>query len=247
MRPPATWWGIVAEFAWGKQRLAFEAAGRDVVLCMDQDQALRAARAIAAAFGARVINGSDDVRGTLRDAFGKASAERVRAVLAALGFDEDALEWKLKQLSPMRRLLAGAAASVVSGASALVFELGSFTAMPFDLAHVYRHIHVLHTTFDIPCIVVIVDPALISSSGSQLTVLSDEGVVERAPVADALRNPQSELLLMRLEATPVPNPLAMQQRRVQRAATRPVNYANTQIVQLPTTDAIALAGGDLSD
>ena len=70
---------------------------------------------------------------------------------------------------------------------------------------------------------------------------------EQAAVVDALRAPASDALLARLQATPVPNPLAMQQRRVQRAATRPVNYANTQIVQLPTADAIALAGGDLSD
>lgn len=237
----------MAEFKWGKQRLAFDATGRDVVLCTDGEQALRAARAIADAFDVRVISGNDDVRGTLRDAFGKTTTERVRAVLAALDLDDDALEWKLKQLSPMRRLLSVAAVAVASGEPVLVFELGSFTAMPFDLAHVYRHIHVLHTTFGIPCIVVIVDPALIASSGALLTVLADEGIVERASVADALRNPQSDLLLTRLEATPVPNPLAMQQRRVQRAATRPVNYANTQIVQLPTSDAIALAGGDLSD
>ena len=237
----------MAEFTWGKRRLMFEATGRDAVLCDDQQQALLAARAFADAFESRVISGGDDVRGTLRDALGKAPADRVREVLTALGLDDDALEWKLKQVSPMRRLVAAAAAAVATGDRALVFELGSFTAMPFDLAHVYRHIQVLHSTFGVPCIVVIVDPALISSSGTNLTVLTDDGIVEQAAVVDALRAPASDALLARLQATPVPNPLAMQQRRVQRAATRPVNYANTQIVQLPTADAIALAGGDLSD
>lgn len=237
----------MAEFKWGKQRLAFEPTGRDVVLCDDQSQALQAARALAEAFGVRVVSGNDDVRGSFRDAVGKVDADRMRAVLACLQLDDDALEWKLKQVSPMRRVLATAAAAISAEEPVLVFELGSFIAMPFDLAHVYRHIHVLHATFGTPCIVVIVDPALISSSGTHLTVLVDDGIVERAPVADALRDPRSEVLLHRLQATPVPNPLAMQQRRVQRAATRPVNYANTQIVQLPTQDAIALAGGELSD
>lgn len=237
----------MAEFKWGKERLTFDATGRDVVLCNDRAQAVQAAKALADAFGTNVISGSDDLRGTLRDAVGKAPTPRVHEVLATLRLNDDALEWKLKLVSPLRRVLAGAAAAVAAGERTLVFELGSFVAMPFDLAHLYRHIHVLHTTFNVSCVLVIVDPALISSSGTHLTVLTETGIVERAPVQEALRDPKSDVLLARLEATPVPNPMAMQQRRVQRAKTRPVNYANTQIVQLPTADSIALAGGDLSD
>lgn len=232
------------DFMWRKQRLDFTPTGRDVVLCADAAQAGQAAQSLADAFDSRLISGVADVRGTLRDELGS-KTERTQAVLAALRLTDDALEWKLRHLTPMRRVLALAAAGVVTGGSALVFELGSFTAMPFDLAHVYRHIEVLHASFGIPCIVVIVDPALISSSGTHLTVLTEAGIVERAPVVEALRNPQSDELLARLESTPVPNPLAMQLRRVQRASTRPVNYANTQILQLPTADSIALAGGDL--
>ena len=237
----------MAEFKWGKQRIAFEAHGRDVVLCETQAQAVAAAKALADAFDTNVINCDDDVRGTLRDRFGKRGAALVPNVLAALQLDQDALEWRLKDVSPLRRLLSDIVRSLADGDSVLVFELASFTAMPFDLAHVYRHIQAVHTAFNLPVIVVIVDPALITSSGQHLTVLTTEGVVESAPVVQALADPQSKQLLTRLEATPVPNPLAMQQRRVQRAATRPVNYAHTQIVQLPTADAIALAGGDVTD
>lgn len=237
----------MADFAWDRQRLSFEPTGRDVVLCDDQSQALRAAKALANAFGSRVISCSEDVRGTLRDALGKADPARVQQILDTLQLDDDALEWKLKQISPLRRVLSTTAAAIASGEPVLVFELGSFAAMPFDLAHLYRHIRSVHASFGLACIVIIVDPARIASSGTFLTVLTERGIVERATVADALRDPASDELLARLEATPVPNPLAMQQRRVQRAAIRPVNYANTQIVQLPTPDATALAGGELTD
>lgn len=247
MKQHVIWLAAMTEFKWSGRRLEFTATGRDVVLCDDAAQAVLAANALADAFGVRVISCSDQVRGTLRDAFGKHGSATTSAVMTALQLDDDSLGWKLKQVSPLRRVLAAAAAAVAAGEQVLVFELGSFTAMPFDLAHLYRHIGVLHSTFAIPCVVVIVDPALISSSGSQLTVLTVDGIVERSTVADALRDPQSEVLLRRLQATPVPNPLAMQQRRVQRAATRTVNYANTQIIQLPTSDSIALAGGDVSD
>lgn len=234
------------EFKWGRQRVSFETHGRDVLLCDDPASATNAAKALASAVGVRVISGSDDVRGRLRDGLGKADQALVERIMQTLRLDDDAFEWRLKDASPLRRLLAAAAAAVAQGERVLVVELASFTAMPFDLAHVFRHINALHATFAIPVIVVIVDPALISSSGTHLAVLSTDGIVESAPVAEALADPQSELLLRRLLATPVPNPLAMQQRRVQRAATTIVNYANTQIVQLPTADAIALAGGDVT-
>ena len=237
----------MAEFKWGKQRLAFEPHGRDVVLCETQEQAIAVAKALAAAFDVDVIDGDDDARGTLRDRFGKRGASLIPNVLDVLRLDEDALEWRLKDVSPLRRLLADVVRALANGDRVLVVELATFTAMPFDLAHVYRHINAVASAFALPVIVVVVDPALISSSGQHLTVLTADGIVESAPVAQALADPQSPQLLARLEATPVPNPLAMQQRRVQRAATRPVNYAHTQIMQFPTADAIALAGGDVND
>lgn len=236
----------MAEFKWGRQRLSFETRGRDVVLCDDLASATNAAKVIAAAFDVRVISGSDDVRGRLRDGLGKADQALIDRIMQALRLDDDALEWRLKDASALRRLLAAAAAAVAHGERVLVFELASFTAMPFDLAHVFRHINNLHATFSIPVIVVIVDPALISSSGTQLSVLTADGIIESSSVVDALADPKSAQLLLRLLATPVPNPLAMQQRRVQRAATSAVNYSHTQIVQLPTADAIALAGGDIT-
>lgn len=237
----------MADVKWGKQHFEFEPRGRDVVLCDSREDGLRAAKAIAAALGVTVISGTDDVRGTFRDRLPKEGRDRVPQVLDALGLDDDALEWRLKDASPLRRLLAAAAAGVLAGERALVVELGSFTAMPFDLAHVYRHLRQLHSGFGIRIVVVIVDPALISSSGDYLTVLTERGIEEAAAVRDALADPQSARLLARLEATPVPNPLAMQQRRVQRARTNAVNYSHTQIVQLPTADATALAGGDITD
>ena len=237
----------MAEIKWVKQRIAIELHDRDVVLCASQEQAVAAAKAIASAFDVDVIDGDDDARGTLRDRFGKRGTALIPKVLSTLQLDQDALEWRLKDVSPLRRLLADIVRSLVNDDAVLVYELATFTAMPFDLAHVYRHINAVHAAFGVPVIVVIVDPALITSSGQYLTVLTADGIVESAPVAQALADPQSEHLLTRLEATPVPNPLAMQQRRVQRASTRPVNYAHTQIVQLPTADAIALAGGDVTD
>lgn len=236
----------MAEFKWGKQRLPFEVHGRDIVLCDNVTDALTAAKALAAAFDTRVISGSDDVRGTLRDGFGKADQSTIARVMQLLQLDDDALEWRLKDASPLRRLLAAAAAAAVKGDAVLLFELASFTAMPFDLAHVFRHLHALHTGLGLQIVAIIVDPALISSAGTHLSVLTGRGVVESAEVAAALADPQSEELLQRLLATPVPNPLAMQQRRVQRAATTVVNYSHTQIVQLPTADSIALAGGDVT-
>lgn len=237
----------MAEIKWVKQRIAIELHDRDVVLCESQEQAVAAAKAIASAFDVDVIDGDDDARGTLRDRFGKRGTALIPKVLSTLQLDQDALEWRLKDVSPLRRLLADIVRSLANDDAVLVYELATFTAMPFDLAHVYRHINAVHAAFGVPVIVVIVDPALITSSGQYLTVLTADGIVESAPVAQALADPQSEHLLTRLEATPVPNPLAMQQRRVQRASTRPVNYAHTQIVQLPTADAIALAGGDVTD
>lgn len=236
----------MVEFKWGKQRLQFETHGRDVVLCDDVAAAATAAKALAAAFGTRVISGSDDVRGKLGDGFGKALPDQVDRIMQVLQLDEDAPEWRLKDVSPLRRLLAATVAAVSDGDQVLVFELGSFSAMPFDLAHVFRHVAALHAVMSLHIIVVIVDPALISSAGTHLSVLSGRGIIESSTVADALADPRSEELLHRLLATPVPNPLAMQQRRVQRAATAPVNYAHTQIVQLPTADSIALAGGDIN-
>lgn len=237
----------MAEIKWVKQRIAIELHDRDVVLCESQEQAVAAAKAIASAFDVDVIDGDDDARGTLRDRFGKRGTALIPKVLSTLQLDQDALEWRLKDVSPLRRLLADIVRSLANDDAVLVYELATFTAMPFDLAHVYRHINAVHAAFGVPVIVVIVDPALITSSGQYLTVLTADGIVESAPVAQALADPRSEHLLTRLEATPVPNPLAMQQRRVQRASTRPVNYAHTQIVQLPTADAIALAGGDVTD
>ena len=232
---------------WGKQRLSFEPYGRDVVLCDDTDQSVRVAKAFAKGLGCSVISGDADVRGTLRDRIPKAAREQAPTVLEALRLDADALEWRLKDASPLRRVLAGAIVAVLSGERALVVELGTFTAMPFDLAHIYRQLHAVHATFHVPIVAVIVDPALITSSGEFLTVMGEQGIVEAAPVVDALSDPRSEHLLMRLEATPVPNPLAMQQRRVQRAGATAVNYSHTQILQLPTADSIAMAGGDVTD
>lgn len=237
----------MAEFIWGKARLHFELHGRDAVLCNDKEQATRAAKALATALGTHVIGPDEDVRGTFRDLFPKAPAHPVHAVLSALQLGLDALDWKLKHASPLRRLLAATAAAVASGEPALVFQFATFPGTAFDRAYIYQQINALHLTFGVQVVVVIVDPALIASSGTHLTVLGEDGIAESASVTTALSDPRSDLLLARLQATPVPNPLAMQQRRVQRAATMPINFANTQVVQLPTADSIALAGGDVSD
>ena len=93
---------------WGKQRLSFEPHGRDVVLCDDADQSVRVAKAFAKGLACSVISGDADVRGTLRDRIPKAARDQAVGVLEALRLDTDALEWRLKDASPLRRVLAGA-------------------------------------------------------------------------------------------------------------------------------------------
>lgn len=234
------------DFQWGKQQLSMDVHGRDVVLCDSAEQAVQIAQSLAKALGCTVISSAGGLRGTLRDRVPKAAGDEIGRLLEALRLDEDALEWRLKDVSPLRRVLAGMVSAVLAGERTLVIELATFTAMPFDLAHIYRQLHAVHATFRIPIVAVVVDPALITSSGEFLTVMSEHGIVESGAVKDALADPQSGHLLARLESTPVPNPLAMQQRRIQRLGATTVNYSHTQIVQLPTADSIAMASGDVS-
>ena len=232
------------EIKLGKQKVQFTPERREVVLCDTADHARATARQLAKAIGP-LIDASDDSRGTVRDRLGrKPEISRIAATLAELHLDESMLDWRMKDATPLQRVLAASFVAVFGGAEAVVVDCTSLASSRFDTAHLFAHLRRLAASFPVTVVAVISDAALMSSAGSHLTVISDDIIVEAASVSDALARPASAALLERLEATPVASPLAMQKRRVQRSATKPVNYAHTLIIELPTADSIALAAGD---
>ena len=227
----------------GKQRSEIELASRTVVLCDTADSASRIAKAIGEQ--GIVIDGTEAPRGTVRDQLPKRfETGRASAICTALRRDDAVLDWRPRESGVLPRMVAATVVALAHEASLLVFDLTSLADSPFDTAHACAHMRRTAQAFDVCVVAVIADPALISSCGAHLIVFSGDAVVEAGPVETVLARPSSDHLVQRLEATPIASPLAMQMRRVQRLATRPINYAHTTIIQLPTLDSIALAGGE---
>ena len=217
---------------------------RTVVLCDDVPSARTLVEACVAA-GVRGIRADEGSRSTVSELIPKRTDEAVvERVRTTLRLEEDVLQWRPRESGPLQRLIAASLLALIGGADGLVFDLTTMSGSAFDAAHACAHLRRIAEGLGVPVIAVIADPALISSAGSHLVVVSGDAVVESGSVASLLAEPRSDALRQRLEATPVPNPMAMQMRRVQRVATRPVNYAHTTIIDLPTQDSVALAGGE---
>lgn len=232
------------ELRLGKQRTAVGIGRRTAVLCDNPQHAERVTKAIADG-GTPVIDGVDASRGSVRDHLGRrVDPDTLGRVLGALHLDEGVLDWRPRELGALQRMIAASVVALVQGAPVLAFDLAAVSAAPFDVAHLFGHLRRIAASFDCAVVAVIADAALITSGGERLVVMEGDAVAETGVTAEVLANPSSAALLRRLEATPIASPLAMQMRRVQRAATRPVNYAHTQIIVLPTQDSVALAGGD---
>ena len=228
----------------GKQQIALSLAPRSVLLCDNVEQAQRMAVAMRAA-GATLIDGSDGTRGRVAEQLPKRIDEAaVQRIRLALRLDEDILNWRPRDSSPLQRMLSETLVALAGGADLLVFDVSPFASSPFDTAHVCAFMRRVATEFMVTVAAVVSDAALIASAGAHLIVCTDEGVVEAGDVGSVLADPRTEALRQRLEATPIASPVAMQMRRVQRVTVQPVNYAHTTIIQLPTQDSIALAGGD---
>ena len=232
------------ELRLAKQRTTVTIEPATVVLCDNAAHATRVAKAFADA-GATVIDGADTSRGTVAGQFGrKADAAHIASVTAGLQLPADVGDWRPRDLSLLQRVLAASLVAAVAGDALIAFDLTHIAASPFDVAHVFAHAARVRAIGKADVVMLIADPAFISSAGTHLVVLVGDAVVESGAVSTVLANPSSEALTSRLEATPIASPLAMQLRRVQRASTQRVDYSHTQIIALPTRDSIALAGGD---
>lgn len=228
----------------GKQQMAMSLAPRSVILCDNTEQAQRMAAALRAA-GATLIDGSDGSRGRVGEQLPKRiDASSVQRIRVALRLDEDILDWRPRDSSALQCMLSETLVALAGGADLLVFDLSPFAASPFDTAHACAFMRRVATEFMVTVAAVVSDAALIASAGAHLIVCTDDGIVEAGDVGSVLASPRTDVLRQRLEATPIASPVAMQMRRVQRASVQPVNYAHTTIIQLPTQDSIALAGGD---
>ncbi len=227
----------------GKQRVQLTCDARTVVLCDDAESARRTAKAVAEA-GGTLLTGDDAPRGSVRDQLPrKFDSAQAITICERLHLSEDALDWRPRESDPIHRLLGATIVALASGDPVLVFDVTTCTS-PFDVAHLCAHMRRTEQEFGVTVIAVIWDPALISSAGTHLVIVHGDAVVEQGPAIALLAHPRSESLQQRLASTPIPSPLAMQMRQVQRIATEPVNYSHTTIIQLPTRDTIALAGGD---
>lgn len=228
----------------GRTRLELDLHPAGVLLCDDAAAAQDLVRALAAS-GAHTIDGSEAPRGTLADALGRAiPLERAQALADDMRLPGEVLQWRPRDCSTLQRVLGACLLAVLRGVDDIVIDTTRLAGSPFDIAHLFAFVRELRARHAAGAVVVIADAAYISSAGEHLAVISGDTVLEQGMVAQVLASPASEAFLRRLEATPVPSPLAMQARRVQRAATRPVNYAHTQVIALPTQDSVALAGGD---
>lgn len=232
------------ELRLGKVRVPVTMEQSTVVLCDDAAHAARVAKALAEA-GVRTIDGAQASRSTVHDQLGRrADRDQVARAIATLHLPEDVIDWRPRELSTLQRMLAESLVAVVGGSDAIAFDVTCVAPSLFDVSHLIGHIRRLRAGFPIHVVALVVNPALISSAGEYLVAMKGDGVAESGPVAQCLAAPTSDSLLRRLETTPIPSPLAMQLRRVQRASTKPVNYSHTQIITLPTQDSIALAVGD---
>lgn len=228
----------------GKALVDVAVEARTVVLCDDAPGASRMAKAFIEA-GAVAVDTADWPRGTVREHLPKRlGAEQVQKICDALRLDPAVLEWRPREADALHRMVASTLIGLAREATALVFDLTPLAGSPFDIAHTCAHMRRVASEFDVTVIAIITDPALITSAGSHLVAVAGSEVVEAGSVVGVLARPVSEHLIRRLESTPIPSPMAMQMRRVQRVATHPVNYAHTTIIQLPTSDSIALAGGE---
>jgi len=235
---------LTLEVRLGRTRMELTIEQSTVVLCDDAAHASRMAKALADT-AAHVIDGADAPRGTVADQFGRrADRDAIVRAIAALRLPEDALDWRPRELPTLHRMLAASLVAAVGGVDPIAFDVTRVAASPFDVAHVFGHVRRLRAAFPSHVAVLVSDPSHISSAGDHLIAMDGDTVAEAGPVPQCLARPSSESLLRRLESTPIPSPLAMQLRRVQRASTQPVNYSHTQIITLPTRDSIALAGGD---
>lgn len=228
----------------GRAELRLPCDARTVVLCDDAAHAQRMLAALAAA-GVEVIRTDAAPRGTVADQFQRnVDADLVQRVLTELQLDEALLEWRPRDLGPLQRMVAATVVALVRGVDPIAFDAVSGATTPFEAAHLCGHLRRVAEAMGTATIAVIADAALITSAGTHLVVLDGDTVAEAGAVSTLLGHPASDALRLRLEATPIASPLAMQMRRVQRVATRPVNYAHTAIIELPTEESIALAGGD---
>ncbi|MHB0927949.1 MAG: hypothetical protein ACYC3W_03375 [Candidatus Nanopelagicales bacterium] len=228
----------------GKHMLHLQLEPRTVILCDNEEEAQRTAAALQAA-GGTLIDGREVARGTVAEQLPKRTGEDlVTRIRGALRLHEDVLSWRPRDSGPLPRMVASTLLALVREEDLLIFDFSALSGSPFDVAHACAHMRRVAMEFPVTVIGVIADPALISSAGAHLVVISQGQLVEAGSVTSTLADPRSEALLHRLEATPIPSPLAMQMRRVQRVATAAVNYAHTTIIQLPTQESIALAGGD---
>jgi hypothetical protein len=232
------------ELRLGKVRVAISVEQSTVVLCDDAAHASRMAKALADA-GVRTIDGAEAPRSAVNDQLGRrADRDQIARVIAALHLPEDVIGWHPRELPTLQRMLAESLVAVVGGSDPIAFDVTRVSASLFDVSHLIGHIRRLRASFPIHVVALVANPALISSAGEYLVAMQGDTVAESGSVAQCLAAPTSDSLLRRLETTPIPSPLAMQLRRVQRASTKPVNYSHTQIITLPTQDSIALAVGD---
>ena len=228
----------------GRTTMSIPIERRTVILCDDVSKARAVVDACVGA-GVRGVRADEGSRSTVQESIPRRTDEAlIERVRTALRLDADILQWRPRESSPLQRLIAASFLALAAGADTLVFDLTTMADSAFDAAHACAHLRRIADGLDVAVMAVIADPALLSSAGTHLVVVSEDAVVESGPVAALLAAPRSDALRRRLEATPVPNPMAMQMRRVQRVATRPVNYAHTTIIDLPTADSVTLAGGE---
>lgn len=232
------------ELRFGKQPIRVPVEQRTVVLVDDDSFSARLLDAVIGVDCA-VIRGADGGRGTVAEQLPKKmDSESVQRLLAQLQLEDSVLNWRLRDTNALPRMVASAFVALASDVKLLVYDLTAVSGAPFETAHLCAHMRRAAEMPGVHVVAVTCDPALIASAGAHVVVFDGDAVAEAGPVEAVLSAPSSDALRRRLDATPIPNPLAMQLRRVQRLARRPINYAHTTIIALPTRDSIALAGGE---
>lgn len=213
-----------------------------VLLCDDGDVATRWLRALATA-GMQVLDPAAAPRSTVSELVARqADVAVLPHVLRTLGLPDELVSWRFPDLDPVRRIMAWSVVALASTQRLLAVEITRLVASPFERAHLLAHLRRISERFDVLIAVIISDPALVSSAGSHLLVVSGDEVVESGPAREVVMAPTSEALLERLRATPIAHPLAMQVRRLQ-GAPQALPFAAT-LVELPDEDSIAMAGGE---
>lgn len=213
-----------------------------VILCDDAEAAGRWLRACAAA-GMFELDPTAAPRSTVAELVARQGETSVLPhVLRTLGLAEESAEWRFSDLDPVRRVLAWSVVGLARSERLLIVDLARLSATPFERAHLLAHLRRLGERFEALVVCLITDPALISTAGQHLLVVSRDAIAESGPARDLVLAPTSEVLIERLSATPIAHPLAMQMRRLQ-GAQQALPFAAT-LVELPDEDSIAMAGGE---